>query len=65
MTATAATALTPASVCERLSQRPDLLRNSALLQDFTTTEADMLGTAMQLVRAGPGQVLIAESTVND
>lgn len=60
-----AAALAPAGPCENLSQRPDLLRNSALLQDFTAAEADVLGTAMQLVRAGPGQVLIAEGTVDD
>ena len=29
-----AAALAPAGPCENLSQRPDLLRNSALLQDF-------------------------------
>lgn len=60
-----AAALAPAGPCENLSQRPDLLRNSALLQDFTAAEADVLGAAMQLVRAGPGQVLIAEGTVDD
>ncbi|MBP6406706.1 MAG: cyclic nucleotide-binding domain-containing protein [Ramlibacter sp.] len=58
-------ALAPAGPCGPLSQRPELLRESALLQDFTAAEADVLGAAMQLVRAGPGQVLIAEGTVDD
>ncbi len=58
-------ALAPAGPCERLSQRPELLRTCALLQDFTPAEADVLGASMLLVRAGPGQVLIAEGTVDD
>ncbi len=65
MSAPATASLVPSGVCENLSRRPQLLRDSALLQDFTAAEADVLGAAMQLVRAGPGQVLIAEGTVDD
>lgn len=65
MSPLAVAAPAPAGPCGPLSQRPELLRESALLQDFTAAEADVLGEAMQLVRAGPGQVLIAEGTVDD
>ncbi|HEY1227607.1 MAG TPA: cyclic nucleotide-binding domain-containing protein [Ramlibacter sp.] len=51
--------------CERLSQQPGLLQDSALLQDFTAAEADILGRAMLRVRARPGQVLIAENDASD
>ncbi len=51
--------------CERLSQRRDLLRESALLQDFTPEEVDVLGQAMLRVRARPGQVLVAENDTSD
>ena len=51
--------------CQHLSQWPGLLRHSALLQDFTPAEADVLGQAMLLVRAQPGQVLIAEDDPSD
>ena len=51
--------------CERLSQVPGLLQDSALLQDFTPAEADILGRAMLRVRARPGQVLIAENDASD
>ena len=46
--------------CKVLSQRPDLFLQSPLLQDFTPAEADLLGGSMLLVRAQPGQLLIAE-----
>jgi hypothetical protein len=65
----AAAALSPALAvlgpCTGLSQRPELLASSALLQDFTPQEADVLGNAMQHISAQPGQVLIAEGTVDD
>jgi len=51
--------------CLRLSQEPMLLRQAALLQDFTPAEADILGEAMLRVRAQPGQVLIAEDEASD
>lgn len=51
--------------CERLSQRAGLLQQSALLSDFTPAEADLLGQSMLLVRAGAGQLLIAEDEASD
>jgi CRP/FNR family transcriptional regulator, cyclic AMP receptor protein len=51
--------------CMVLSQRPDLLLQSPLLQDFTPAEADLLGASMLLVRAKPGQLLIAEDEASD
>jgi hypothetical protein len=51
--------------CEGLSQRPDLLKQCALLSDFTVTEADLLGVSMLRVRAQPGQLLIAEDEASD
>lgn len=51
--------------CERLSQQPGLLQDSALLHDFSAEEADILGRAMLRVRARPGQVLIAENDPSD
>ena len=52
--------------CERLSGRgPSLLQHAALLQDFTLAEIDTLGASMLLVRAQPGQVLIAEGERGD
>lgn len=61
----AAASLTALQACGPLSQRAQLLEHSALLQDFSPAEADALGAAMQLVRARPGEVLIAEGTVDD
>ncbi len=43
----------------------DLLVGSPLLQDMTAAEADILGEAMLLVRAAPGQVLIGEGDAGD
>lgn len=51
--------------CRGLSQRTELLRESAFLQDFTPAEAEVLGQAMLQVRARPGQVLIAEGDASD
>lgn len=51
--------------CERLSQWPELLQQSALLQDFTPAEADLLGSLMLHVRAQPGQMLITEGDPSD
>jgi CRP/FNR family cyclic AMP-dependent transcriptional regulator len=51
--------------CEKLSQQPLLMQQSALLRDFTPAEADVLGQAMVRVRAQPGQVLIAEDEASD
>lgn len=43
----------------------DLLNVSPLLQDMTPAEADILGKAMLLVRAQPGQVLIREGDAGE
>ena len=45
----------------RLSERgAQWMRHSALLEHFTVEQADILGQAMVLVRARPGQVLVSE-----
>lgn len=54
-----------AGPCVRLSLRSELLELSALLRDFTPAEADLLGASMLLVRAQPGQLLIAEGEASD
>ena len=47
--------------CERLTRLgDDFLQTAALLQDMTPAEVDILGSAMLLVRAQPGQVMIRE-----
>lgn len=52
--------------CENMSGRgPVLLQHSALLEDFTPEELDILGAAMFVVRANPGQVLINEGDQGD
>ncbi|HQS01344.1 MULTISPECIES: cyclic nucleotide-binding domain-containing protein [unclassified Polaromonas] len=52
--------------CQKMSGRgPGLLQHSALLEDFTMKELDTLGDAMLLIRAQPGQVLIAEGDAGD
>ena len=51
--------------CERLSKWPGLREHSALLEDFTPEEADVLGALMLHVRARPGQMLITEGAVDD
>lgn len=52
--------------CQKMSGRgPGLLEHSALLEDFTLEELDTLGDAMLLIRAQPGQVLIAEGDAGD
>ena len=52
--------------CQKMSGRdPLLLMHSALLEDFTPQELDILGEAMLLVRAQPGQVLMAEGDIGD
>ena len=52
--------------CQKMSGRgPALLQHSALLEDFTLKELDTLGDAMLLIRAQPGQVLIAEGDAGD
>ena len=51
--------------CERLSQWPGLIEQSTLLQDFSATEVDVLGSLMLHVRAQPGQMLIVEGDAND
>ena len=57
----ASSGLTASGCCERLSEQGDeLLQTSALLQDMTPAEIDILGAAMLLVRAQPGQVMIRE-----
>jgi CRP/FNR family transcriptional regulator, cyclic AMP receptor protein len=54
-----------AGPCEQLSRRPELLELCAFLRDFTPVEADLLGASMLLVRAQPGQLLIAEGEASD
>jgi CRP/FNR family cyclic AMP-dependent transcriptional regulator len=44
---------------------PNWLHDSPLLEDCTPAEADLLGAAMLLVRARPGQVLLTEGDVGD
>ena len=51
--------------CEQLSKNSELLQLSPLLRDFTPAEADLLGASMLLVRAQPGQLLIAEDEASD
>ncbi len=52
--------------CQRLtSYGEDMLQISALLQDMTPAEADILGESMLLVRAEPGQVLLREGDVGE
>ena len=51
--------------CQRLSEWPDLLGTSQLLQDFSEAEADRLGALMLHVRATPGQELIREGDASD
>jgi len=53
-------------VCEDLSNLGEHWRQTAaLLEDLTPDEADTLGTLMPTVRAGPGQVLIAQGEVGE
>lgn len=50
----------------RLSDRgPQWMRQSALLEHFTPQQADILGQAMVLVRARPGQVLVREGELSE
>jgi CRP/FNR family cyclic AMP-dependent transcriptional regulator len=51
--------------CDHLSDRTELLAESALLRDFTTAEAELLGATMLRIGAGPGQLLIAEGEASD
>jgi len=44
---------------------PQWLQDSPLLEDLTPAEAEILGAAMLLVRAHPGQVLVREGEVGD
>lgn len=58
--------LQPLGPCEKLSgYGEELLRTSPMLQDMTAAEVDILGAAMVLVRAEPGQVLIREGEAGD
>ena len=50
---------------EHLSHWPRLMQESALMQDFTPAEANILGSVMIRVRGKPGQVLIAEDDASD
>ena len=62
----AAAGLTVFGCCERLSaDGADLLQSAPLLQDMTAAEVDILGAAMLLVRAQPGQALIREGEVGE
>lgn len=51
--------------CERLSRWPGLHQQSALLQDLSAEEVDIVGSLMLHVRAQPGQMLIVEGDVSD
>jgi CRP-like cAMP-binding protein len=51
--------------CERLSHCDGLTEHSALLEDFSLAEVDVLGSLMLHVRAQPGQMLIVEGDAND
>ena len=51
--------------CERLSQWPELMEHSMLLEDFSPDEADALGSLMLHVKARPGQMMIVEGNVDD
>ncbi|MES1980122.1 MAG: cyclic nucleotide-binding domain-containing protein [Pseudomonadota bacterium] len=58
--------LTVVGACGPLSgYGEDLLNVSPLLQDMTPAEADILGQAMLMVRAEPGQVLIREGDAGE
>jgi len=53
-------------LCHGLAQNnAALLRNSALLDNFTNDEADTLGGVMLRVRAQTGQILIQEGSIGD
>lgn len=52
--------------CEHLgAYGADFLQISPLLQDMTPAEADILGRAMLLIHAAPGQTLIREGESGD
>lgn len=52
--------------CGNLAQRgPQLMHRCALLEGFSNAEAELLGEAMLLVRAQPGQQLIREGELGD
>jgi CRP-like cAMP-binding protein len=53
-------------LCDGLVQNDvKLLQSSALLDNFTTDEADTLGGVMLRVHAQPGQILIHEGAIGD
>jgi CRP-like cAMP-binding protein len=53
-------------LCDGLVQNDvKLLQSSALLDNFTTDEADTLGGVMLRVHAQPGQILIQEGAIGD
>ena len=57
----ASSGLTVSGRCGHLTRLGDeFLQTSALLQDMTPAEVDILGAAMLLVHARPGQVMIRE-----
>jgi CRP/FNR family cyclic AMP-dependent transcriptional regulator len=57
--------LEPTGDCQRLDGAQfDLLRQSPLLEDFTTSELCTLGGVMLKVRANAGQVMIAEGEIS-
>ena len=58
--------LEPLGPCEKLSgYGEDLLRTAPMLQDLTLEEVDILGAAMVMIRAEPGQLLIREGEAGD
>lgn len=55
-----------AGYCGSLAERgPQLMHRCALLEGFSAAEANALGAAMLMVRAQPGQTLIAEGDLGD
>lgn len=54
--------LGPLSACGSIAH---LREFAGLLEEFSVEESDLLASAMLLVRAQPGQVLIAEGTMGD
>lgn len=58
--------LTASSHCGHLSTfGPDMLQTSPLLQDMSAEEADILASAMLLVEAEPGQMLMREGDAGE
>ena len=62
----ASSGLVVSGCCEQLTRLGDeFLQTSALLEDMSPAEVDLLGSAMLRVRAEPGQVMIREGEVGE